>query len=127
VKDDVRITLEDARTRNLVLWGDPRSNKVLSTILEALPLEWSTEKLVFQDRQYDPAHHVPILIFPNPLNRDRYVVLNSGIDFRRDAFGSNARQTPKLPDWSIIDLTVPAGPRWPGGVVAAGFFDEHWQ
>ena len=32
----------------------------------------------------DAAHHAPILIFPNPLNPQRYVVLNSGIDFRDD-------------------------------------------
>ena len=49
------------------------------------------------------------------------------IDFRNDAYGSNARQTPKLPDWAIIDLDTPPGPRWPGRVVAAGFFDEEWR
>ena len=30
----------------------------------------------------DAAHHVPILIYPNPLNPQRYVVLNSGFTFR---------------------------------------------
>jgi hypothetical protein len=32
-----------------------------------------------------------------------------------------------LPDYAVIDLTVPADSRWPGKVVAAGFFDENWQ
>jgi hypothetical protein len=31
---------------------------------------------------YDAAHHVPVLIYPNPLNPRRYVVFNSGFTFR---------------------------------------------
>jgi len=46
-------------------------------------------------------------------------------DFRTDAYGSNAKQTPKLPDWALIDLDTPPGPRWPGRILDAGFFDEH--
>lgn len=33
---------------------------------------------------------------------------------------------PKLPDDAIIDVTGPATAVAPGGVVAAGFFDETW-
>ena len=29
-----------------------------------------------------PANHAPILVFPNPLNPKRYVVINSGLTFR---------------------------------------------
>ncbi len=127
VKDDVKVTSDDASSKNLVLWGDPKSNRLITTILDQLPIEWSGEKLAFNGQDYDPAKHAAIMIFPNPLNRGRYVVLNSGIDFRNDAYGSNAKQTPKLPDWAIIDVTVPAGPRWPGGIASAGFFDEQWR
>ena len=31
---------------------------------------------------------------------------------------------PQLPDWAIVDLRTPPGPRWPGKIVDAGFFDE---
>ena len=54
-------------------------------------------------------------------------MLNSGITFRADGYGNNALQTPKLPDWSVVDIRTPAGPRWPGKVVDAGFFDEQWK
>jgi hypothetical protein len=82
---------------------------------------------VFNGHTYEAGHVVPILIFPNPLKPEHYVVLNSGMDLRNDAYGSNALQTPKLPDWAIIDLDVPPGPRWPGGVLEAGFFNEQWR
>jgi hypothetical protein len=53
-------------------------------------------------------------------------VLNSGFTFREGATISNSLQTPKLPDWAIVDLRVPADDRRPGGIVNAGFFDERW-
>ena len=67
------------------------------------------------------------MIYPNPLNPQRYVVLNSGHTFREFALLNNSDQTPKLPDWAIVDISVPAGPKWPGLIHDAGFFDEHWK
>jgi pimeloyl-ACP methyl ester carboxylesterase len=127
IKDANSVNQDDITTKNLILWGDPSSNQLLAKILDKLPLKWTREQLVFSGHTYSAAHHLPILIFPNPLNPARYVVLNSGIDFRDDAYGSNAKQTPKLPDWAIVSLETPPGPRWPGKIAAAGFFDERWQ
>mgnify|MGYP003424527640 CR=1 FL=1 len=73
------------------------------------------------------ADHAPIFIYPNPANPQRYVVLNSGFTFRMGAKTSNSLQTPKLPDWALIDLRTPPTDKWPGQVVDAGFFDERWQ
>jgi pimeloyl-ACP methyl ester carboxylesterase len=126
-EDDTTVSDQDIASKNLVLWGDPSSNKLLSRILRRLPLKWDKQKLVCNGQTYDAKNHTPILVFPNPLNPERYIVINSGIDFRNDAYGSNALQTPKLPDWAIIDLDTPPGPRWPGRIAAAGFFDEEWR
>ena len=46
--------------------------------------------------------------------------------FRQGSDVTNALQTPKLPDWALIDLTVPPSAQWPGKVTDAGFFDEGW-
>ena len=73
------------------------------------------------------AHHVPVLIYPNPLNPQRYVVLNSGFTFREYDRLNNARQVPKLPDFAIVNVNVPVSPRAPGGIADAGFFGEHWE
>ncbi len=127
VKDDTAISANDIRTKNLILWGDPSSNEVLSSIVKRLPLKWDAKNLVFRGQTYDATFHAPMLIFPNPFSPQHYVVINSGIDFRADGYGNNALQTPKLPDWAIIDLREAPGPRWPGRVANAGFFDEKWK
>ena len=127
VKDDSAITQDDIQNSNLILWGDPSSNKVLALIIAKLPVQWSFSQLAFGGKTYDAAHTAPVLIFPNPLNPSKYVVLNSGVTFREVALLNNADQTPKLPDWAIVDLNTPPDGKWPGKVEAAGFFDEQWK
>ena len=92
-----------------------------------LPLKWNKENVQIGEHRYDASHHVPVLIYPNPLNPKRYVVLNSGFTFREYDYLNNARQVPKLPDFAFIDIDVPVSSRSPGGVVGAGFFNENWE
>jgi hypothetical protein len=130
VKDDTAVTQEDIEKKHLILWGDASSSTLIAKLLAGgkLPLAWDARQLAFRGKNYDAAHHAPVLVFPNPLStQQRYVVLNSGIDFRDEAYGTNALQVPKLPDFAIIDLREPPGPRWPGKIVEAGFFDEAWK
>jgi predicted esterase len=125
IKVDTEIAYADD---NLILWGDPSSNAVLKKIADYLPVKWTKDGLEFGGKKYDAATHLPILIFPNPLNPRRYVVLNSGFTFSRAcASGTNSLQTPKLPDWAIVDTTVPPDDKFPGKIVDAGFFDEQWR
>ncbi|MEY2881834.1 MAG: hypothetical protein RLZZ15_4214 [Verrucomicrobiota bacterium] len=130
VKDDTAVTPDDLANKNLILFGDASSNALIAKILatKKLPLAWDARQLAFRGQTYDAAHHAPVLVFPNPLSpQPRYVVLNSGIDFRDEAYGTNSLQTPKLPDYAIIDLREAPGPRWPGKIADAGFFDEAWK
>lgn len=127
VVDDTAVTPEMVANSNLVLWGDPSSNQVLGKVLGKLPLKWTGDSLVAGGQSYPSAHHVPILIYPNPLNPKHYVVVNSSFTFRQGASMSNALQTPSLPDWAIVDLRTPPTAKWPGLIANAGFFDEAWQ
>ncbi len=144
IKDDTAVTDDDIRDCNLILWGDISSNAIIKRIAAdpipattkdaaakpagpLLPILWGKNELNFKAYRLDPARYAPILIYPNPLNPARYVVLNSGHTFREFALLNNSDQTPKLPDWAIVDITTPPGPKWPGLIYDAGFFDEHWK
>lgn len=126
VKDDKEVNEADIAGNNLVLWGDPRSNAVIAKIADRLPIKWDKDAVRVGDTTYDAGHHVPVLIYPNPLNPRRYVVLNSGFTFREYDYLSNARQVPKLPDFAVVDIAKPVTSRAPGDIVTAGFFDEAW-
>ncbi len=127
VKIDTEVTDADIAAHNLVLWGDPSSNKLLARIADKLPIHWGADGVNLGSGAYSAADHVALLICPNPLNPQRYVVLNSGFTFREYDYLNNARQVPKLPDFAVVDVRTPPSPRWPGKVVTAGFFDERWQ
>ncbi|HLW64850.1 MAG TPA: prolyl oligopeptidase family serine peptidase [Gemmataceae bacterium] len=127
VKKDSEITDADIASSNLVLWGDPSSNKILEKIAGKLPLNWDGKVVRLGSQEFSAGQHVPVLIYPNPLNPKKYVVLNSGFTFREYDYLNNARQVPKLPDYAIIDISKPVTSRAPGGIAAAGFFDEEWK
>jgi hypothetical protein len=127
VKADTDIRDADIAASNLILWGDPMSNAVLAKIADKLPVKWTDKGVQVGNTVYDAATHVPVLIFPNPLNPKKYVVLNSGFTYREYDYLNNARQVPKLPDYAVIDVTTPPNSRYPGKVVRAGFFGEKWE
>ncbi|MGL4553588.1 MAG: prolyl oligopeptidase family serine peptidase, partial [Gemmataceae bacterium] len=82
VKDDRDVTDADIRSSNLILWGDPSSNAVLAKVLDKLPLTWTKDELTLGGRKHAGATTVPVMVYPNPLNPGRYVVLNSGFTYR---------------------------------------------
>jgi dienelactone hydrolase len=127
VVNDVDLTDEMIQSSNIVLWGDPKSNSVMAKIADKLPIKWTADNVTVGEKSYDAKNHAPILIHPNPLNLNRYVVLNSSFTFRDYAYLNNARQVPMLPDWAVIDLDTPPNAIWPGQVVDANFFDEQWK
>src|SRR5262249_832357 len=91
VKDDKAIPEADIAERNLVLWGDPSSNAVLAKIADKLPLKWTKDGVVVGTATFPADTHVPVMIYPNPLNPKKYVVLNSGFTFREYDYLNNAR------------------------------------
>ncbi len=127
MKADTEIKEADIANSNLILWGDPMSNAVLAKIADKLPIKWTSKGITIGKDTYEAGTHVPVLIYPNPLNPSKYVVINSGFTFREYDYLNNARQVSKLPDYAVIDTTTPPDARYPGKVVRAGFFGEKWE
>jgi hypothetical protein len=127
VKSDSEITDADIATSNLILFGDPSSNKVMARIAEKLPIQWTSKEITLGERSFPAEGHALAMIYPNPLNAQKYIVLNSGFTFREYDYLNNARQVPKLPDYAVIDLSKPVSSRAPGGIAAAAFFGERWE
>ncbi len=132
VKDDTAVTAEDVRRCNLILFGDPGSNRWIAKILPRLPLRWTRDEVWVGKDRYPAADHAPILIQSNPLTEGRYVVLNSGHTFHEKELASlNYLLFPRLGDWAVMKVggKIPQDPSAPleEVVVRAGFFDERWQ
>jgi len=120
VKDDRAVSASDIADYNLILFGDPGSNSVIAKVVDRLPIRWSKGSIAIGQQTFDAAAHIPVLIYPNPLNPKRYVVINSGHTFGDADFrGTNAWLYPRLGDYSVL--------RANGDIVVSGFFDETWR
>jgi len=120
VKDDRSVSSNDIADYNLVLFGDPGSNSVIAKIAAKLPLRWTRQEIAIGAQKFSAADHIPVLIYPNPLNPKRYIVLNSGHTFGETEFrGTNALLFPRLGDYAVVGSD--------GAVAVSGFFNESWQ
>jgi hypothetical protein len=119
--DDRDLSENDIAGRNLILFGDPGSNSAIARIVSKLPVVWTAETVKLGGKQFNAADHVPVLIYPNPLNPAKYVVINSGHTFREaDLKGTNALLYPRWGDYAVLNAAD-------GTVALAGLFDEAWQ
>ncbi len=135
VKNDTEVTAEDVRSRHLVLFGDPGSNRLIRQALPALPVKWTPETVGF-GQEMPSATHAPALICPSPLPgaEGRYVVVNSGHTFHESALSTlNYLLFPRLGDWALVE-TQPGAAAWrpaaadfPERIVGTGYFDESWR
>lgn len=122
VKNDTEVTDADLADGHVILFGDPRSNRLLARMRRSLPVHWSRSTVRVGNLEADARANVPAFICPNPLSPAHYVVVNSGHTFAAWN-GTNARQTPWLPDWAVFSMNGDNA----AAVTAAGFFDEEWK
>ncbi|MBS1830754.1 MAG: prolyl oligopeptidase family serine peptidase [Acidobacteria bacterium] len=120
IKDAGAVTKDDIRQHNLILFGDASTNKFFSKIAGKLPFRWTPKQIQIAGRTFDGEGQTLVAIYPNPLNPDRYIVLNSGHTFGEKEFkGTNALLYPRLGDWAVFNKN--------GELTAAGYFDESWK
>jgi hypothetical protein len=123
VKPDTEVTDDDIASQNLILFGDPGSNRLIARVLDGLPLTWTRLEIKLAGATYTASDHAPVLIAPNPLNPRRYVVLNSGHTFGATEFtGTNALLFPRLGDYAVFQTDGRNAT-----VKASGYFDEGWS
>jgi pimeloyl-ACP methyl ester carboxylesterase len=118
-KADTAISDDDIANNNLVLFGDPGNNRLLARVLDRLPLKWTKDSITLAGKTYSASDHVPVMIYPNPLNPKRYIVLNTGLSaqMRGDAYG----------DYAILQGAPDAGGKLTLTSADGGVFDESWQ
>jgi len=122
VKDDKEVTESDLKQYHVVLFGDPGSNRLIAKLNGKLPLRWTRESLALSDRTYTSADHLPLMIYPNPLNPSRYVILNSGLTVLDREYPASDYLTPLYGDFAVLKIQDGAPE-----VECAGLFDETWK
>jgi dienelactone hydrolase len=126
--NDHQVNMGDVREHNLVLFGDPASNRLIAQIADDLPIRWTKASITVGNKTFSAADHMLVMIYPNPLYPWRYIVLNTGHTFGEKEFrGTNALLFPRLGDYAVIKLAKSPDGKVNEEVVLAGLFDDKWQ
>ena len=123
VKDDKEVTEADIAKYHVVLFGDPGSNKWIAKLNGKLPVKWSKDTVAIGTQSFPAAESFPALIYPNPLNPSKYVVLNTGLTIEDRGYNGDYG-TPLWGDYAIVKAK--AGSEVPE-LLSAGLFDENWK
>jgi pimeloyl-ACP methyl ester carboxylesterase len=123
VKDDKDVTEADLAKYHIVLFGDPGSNRWIARLNGKLPVKWTKDSVAIGDQSFPANESFPALIYPNPLNPAKYVVLNTGLTIEDRGYNGDYG-TPLWGDYAIVK--VKPGAEVPD-LLTAGLFDENWK
>ena len=125
-KLDTEVTEEDMAACTLVLYGGAEENLVTRKLLPELPLEINGDTVVIDGRRFDAPDAAVHMIYPNPRNPQRYVLVQAGTS---PAGLLAAAQPPGAYDYSITDarVTEDAGLSPERMEIARGRFDYNWR
>lgn len=127
-KKEKQVTEADILESNLLIWGSPLNCPLLAKMMPKLPFKWTEESIEFGGEKFDAKTHYLALIYPNPLNPKRYVVINSGHTFHEaELKGTNAQLYPRWGDYAVIKMTPTEKDKHKIEVVRSGLFNEFWE
>lgn len=123
VKDDKDVTAADIANYHLVLFGDPGSNRLIAKLAGKLPLTWTRSTVTLGAQSFPAAQNFPALIYPNPLNPKKYVVLNTGLTISEREYNGDYGM-PLWGDYAVVKVNSAAEVP---DLVTAGLFDNDWR
>ena len=79
IKSEQEVTVDDAEKHHLILVGVPKSSKLLQLIQSRLPVRIEGNAVIAGDHRFEGDDVGFRLIYPNPLNPRRYIVVCAGV------------------------------------------------
>lgn len=129
VKTDKQITKEDILARNLLLIGSEQSNTVFKSISKNLPLKVSSANVQISNKNTNGNSLCYYMIYPNPLNRNKYVGIISYNNKNYISLGFEDKEKLRFDDvsnYGWYDYKV-WNYKTPEKEMMAGFFDNGWK
>ena len=88
-----------------------------------LPVKWTKDSVTLGAVTFPSKESFLALIYPNPPNQAKYVVLNTGLTIEDRGYNGDYG-TPLWGDYAVVKVKPDAAV---ADMITAGLFDEHWQ
>ena len=122
-KDDVQISDADIRDSHLILFGDAKTNKIINQIEDQLPVKIEFDKITVKGKEYVGKKLLVNLIYPNPLNPKKYIVLISTNNMDYFDIGEPELSLRGWYDYAVWQIKE----KNEINLLDKGFFNEVWQ
>jgi dienelactone hydrolase len=127
---DTEIKEADLAKYSLLLIGGPDANHVTQKLAARLPLRISADRITIDGKEFTVKDAAVQMIYPNPLNPERYVWIAAGTSTDGMYFCDlNIRRTYDW-DYVIMDGRIPAYKQKATSLqtrVVSGMFDCNWR
>ncbi len=126
IKADINISVMDIMQYNVVLFGGSETNIISERVDDELPIKVREASIYLGSRRLDGDDLSLAMIYPNPLNPRRYILLNASTAANgMENFKMIYSGWTMLPDYVIFNKSIiKDGVK---GYLAAGFFDKNWR
>ncbi|UCG15146.1 MAG: dienelactone hydrolase family protein [Phycisphaerales bacterium] len=104
-----QVTPEIIADANLICFGNPESHSVLRRVAADLPVCWAGDRLLVEGDPASVNAVALVMIYPNPLNRDRYIVVCSGLPGAAEPLAWAVLHPPSLSRVPNEDLVIVTG------------------
>jgi dienelactone hydrolase len=132
---DTEISNADIQRYSLVLLGGPKENAVTKKLSDLLPVRFEGNTIELDGHAFDCPNSLLRMVYPHPLNRQRYVLLTAATS--ADAMGYPVHSRDPLGfrllenlDFYLLDGRVPdpTGEQPDEKVcLLSGLFDQNWR
>lgn len=115
---------------SLLLIGGAEANRVTAGLAARLPLQISADRIIIDGRSFPVKDAALQMIYPNPLNAERYVWITAGTSADGMYFNELNPQRPFDWDFVINDGLVPAYKERASVLqtrIVSGMFDYNWR
>jgi len=106
---DKDVSNKDVTENNVVLFGNPETNEVLARMLDKLPIQANANNVSARNVKYSGDNVGFVLIYPNPLNQEKYIAVFSGNTANAincfDKIWPRFTSVPKDVDFGIFEIT----------------------
>ncbi|MGO9864809.1 MAG: prolyl oligopeptidase family serine peptidase [Terriglobales bacterium] len=127
---DTEIKDADMAKYSLLLIGGPEANRVTAKLAGKLPLQISTDSIFIDGKAFPVKDAAVQMIYPNPLNPERYVWIAAGTSTDGMYFTDLDLQNRYDWDYIVMDGRLPASKQsatWQQTRVVSGMFDYNWR
>lgn len=125
IKSDIEINEQDISEANLILLGSFESNSILEKIEPEIPLTISPQYVRICDAEVKGTSLGFYMIYPNPMNKNRYVALISYNNPEAITLGYETNSFNDITDYGWFDYKIWEADN-PGMRLISGYFGPNW-